>query len=155
MKAKTFFYFLLCALASLRLLLMGGELVTFEDLQGKDRQEVELRGFLYRSPDGRVILANEPNLKTCCVGSSRKISSQLVVKGDFPSNLPSTAVTMQGHLTHSLVRDDEGNLIQSYQLTDARVLTDVASGWRLTWMMLIMGLCFGLFLFWHFFKRTR
>ena len=59
-------------------------------------QEVEMRGFLYTAPDGRLILADEPNLKTCCVGSPHKKQEQVTIIGG--EHLPKTnrAVTLKG-----------------------------------------------------------
>lgn len=46
-----------------------------------EEQMVKIRGFLYRSETGRIILAKEPGLKTCCVGAPAQADRQVVVEG--------------------------------------------------------------------------
>ena len=67
-----------------------------ETIQGK---RVEIRGFLYETKQSQAILAAEPNLKSCCVGSEAKKHKQIVVKGDVSSAIDrTTAVNIQGNL---------------------------------------------------------
>ncbi|KAF3362641.1 Uncharacterized protein PHSC3_000880 [Chlamydiales bacterium STE3] len=61
---------------------------------------VLLRGFLYQDKQGQWILASEPNLKSCCVGSESKRTHQIFVqpKGAFKTT-PKSAVTLKGEFT--------------------------------------------------------
>lgn len=62
-------------------------------------QLVTIRGFLYESPEASMVLAAEPNLKSCCVGSASKREKQLLVVGDLDStDGGGNAVTLQGNL---------------------------------------------------------
>lgn len=62
-------------------------------------QLIQIRGFLYKTNDSTLILAAEPNLKSCCIGSASKRHKQLLVSGkeEFPLN-QNTATTLQGNL---------------------------------------------------------
>lgn len=68
-------------------------------------QRIRIRGFLYQQ-ESSLILAGEPNLKTCCVGSAAKRHAQILVFGDIEKALEHmTPVIVEGHLTfdpHSL-----------------------------------------------------
>ena len=80
------------------------ETVTFELLMESDpgkfqQTEIAIRGFLYQS-NGQLILAAEPNLKSCCVANPTSIKRQIVVVGpDFNSVNTLFAVLLQGVLT--------------------------------------------------------
>lgn len=58
------------------------------------RKEVELKGFLFQASDGRWILADTPNLKTCCIGKS----DQLTLLGDFSDQTINAPLTVKGTL---------------------------------------------------------
>ena len=81
-------------------------LISFFDLDDtvfSNDQLITIRGFLYESPESQLILAAEPNLKTCCVGSASKRQKQLLVTGDIaPALTRSSAVTLQGNLVIAL-----------------------------------------------------
>jgi hypothetical protein len=64
---------------------------------------IEIRGFLYQADDSRTILAAEPNLKSCCVGSASKRHKQLLVDGNFTTN-NAFPVTLQGNLSVDFTR---------------------------------------------------
>jgi hypothetical protein len=46
-------------------------------------ETITMKGFLYKTPEGVWILSKEADLKTCCVGSSQKLGSQITLVGDF------------------------------------------------------------------------
>lgn len=79
-----------------------------EEIAKKERQNpnqinanpyIQIRGFLYETQDSHLILAAEPNLKSCCVGNSSKRDKQLLVTGNISkNNTQATPVTLQGHL---------------------------------------------------------
>ena len=65
----------------------------------RNGQVIEIRGFLYETVDSQVILAAEPNLKSCCVGSDSKKQKQMLVSGNIFSALDDrSAVTLRGNL---------------------------------------------------------
>lgn len=71
----------------------------FENAAQHDGQLVTIRGFLYESPEAYKVLAAEPNLKSCCVGSASKRERQLLVTGDLESaGSGGSAVTLKGTL---------------------------------------------------------
>lgn len=67
----------------------------FSDLNG---QLVAIRGFLYESSESQVILAAEPNLKSCCVGNASKRQKQLLIHGNIHPTTSNSAITLQGNL---------------------------------------------------------
>jgi hypothetical protein len=85
------------------------------------QKEVYLRGFLFKSEKGQWILSSEPNLKTCCIGSSKKVLSQVLLEGHFQDSFVNEAVTLQGLLLIDPQRDRDGNLVQMYILKNAEI----------------------------------
>lgn len=79
---------------------------TLESIQKRNAEKnivngtlIEIRGFLYRSADSKKVLAAEPNLKSCCIGSTSKRHRQLLLEGnidDMPDQYK--PVTLQGNL---------------------------------------------------------
>lgn len=61
-------------------------------------QRVEVRGFIYYLASKQWILAPEPNLQSCCLGSKEKARKQLLVQGSLPPSLSSSAIVIQGIL---------------------------------------------------------
>lgn len=73
-------------------------LINFADLSDFQNQEVEIRGFVYLSEKKEWILAEEPNLKSCCVGSESKANKQVMLPG-VKDELPKYQVLQfKGHL---------------------------------------------------------
>jgi len=81
-----------------------------------DNSEVLIRGFLYEKADGTWILASEPDLKTCCVGSTDKITKQIALSSDFEGGYTSYAVNMKGQFRVVPKKNAEGKLIHLYEL---------------------------------------
>jgi len=97
---------------------MTAKPITFQQLlhEGEDYlgQEVAVRGFLYRQNE-QLILAEQPNLKSCCIGNKK---NQLLISGMFPEEFSSFAQLIQGQLikNHS-----------SYMLVEAFSVQEEAS----------------------------
>jgi hypothetical protein len=74
---------------------------SFQELSQQDflNREVTIRGFLYLKEDGNWILAAEPNLKTCCLGSTQKAKSQIILDSNFEGFSSNKVVLIQGNLT--------------------------------------------------------
>jgi formylglycine-generating enzyme required for sulfatase activity len=61
-----------------------------------DHREIRIRGFLYQSTKGEWILAEEPNLKTCCIGSPNKAHAQIHLNKGFEGVVSSLPVLIKG-----------------------------------------------------------
>src|ERR1700721_3140065 len=46
-------------------------------------KEIQISGFLYQKESGKWILASQPNLKSCCIGSRDRIFQQIALADDF------------------------------------------------------------------------
>jgi len=78
--------------------------------------EVQIRGFLYVSKNDALVLAAEPNLRSCCVGKREMKNKQLIVSGDIKKDvIDGSAVLLQGRF----VADRDG-----YRLENASVVEE-------------------------------
>jgi hypothetical protein len=84
-------------------------------------QEDLVRGFVYKKEDGSWILAEEPNLKSCCIGSEKNLDKQIALKGDFSNVLPHRAVTVSGKLKEEPLWNDAGQKVQHWVLVDGKI----------------------------------
>jgi hypothetical protein len=79
-------------------------------------QEVVIRGFLYPKEGGQWILAAEPNLRSCCVGTAKNARRQFRVEfaGQVPDEAASTARSVKGyvHLADGYLRLSNAELAQ-------------------------------------------
>lgn len=96
--------------------------------------QVQIRGFLYQAPDQQWMIASEPNLKSCCIGSSNKIAHQILLSGNIPTLDFSHAVTIQGRFLIEPVWDSNGVLTKLYSIHDAKIISD--SSWPIKSMAL-------------------
>ena len=103
-------------------------------------REVTIRGFIYQSADQRWILASEPNLKTCCVGSMHKIWQQIIVEGEFESFPSNQVVKLAGKLQVDPVWDNKQSLKQVFRLENAQIVQEYH---HYNWLLL-SGLAIGL-----------
>lgn len=69
--------------------------ITFQELDDNLSHEVTIRGFLYQNSDHQWVLAEKPNLKSCCIAAER----QILLSGDFKETSIGNAITLQGQLT--------------------------------------------------------
>ena len=78
--------------------------------------EVQLKGFLFRSASSGWLLSSEPDLKSCCAGSPKKVLKQVSLDGNFDASLINKLVTIKGVFSIDLKKNLEGELIQVYSL---------------------------------------
>lgn len=111
-----------------------------------DRQIVEVRGFLYQNSEGQLVLANQPNLKSCCVGSQALIRQQIRVYGLMKPNL--SVVTLQGIFHLSADSNNEIGSLPYYSLKEPKVVSVGNKGYLSRCRDYIMSIEFlkGLFL---------
>jgi hypothetical protein len=62
----------------------------------KNRKEVVVEGFLYKSSENQWVLAKEPHLSSCCVGTKAKISNQLYIIGSKDSFVENEKISLKG-----------------------------------------------------------
>jgi hypothetical protein len=101
------------------------------ELSAFHQQTVKIRGFLYCNPGGQWILASEPNLKTCCIGSSEKIGQQITLSEPILTEALMHAITVQGIFVIDPIWIENGStqhLQQIYRM-DAPVLINTSKNW--------------------------
>lgn len=117
---RLFFLFIFCLSASC---LWSEVKLSFDQLESRSdaccNQEVEIRGFVYSRANGVQILASQPNLKSCCVGSASKIRNQIVLNGELSST--DQAINVRGILKIDPKHNDNGELTQLFVLDNPQV----------------------------------
>lgn len=83
---------------------------------------VRVRGFLYQDQHHHWILASQPNLKSCCIGNSKKVDQQIFLSSFTPSTSYKYAVTLEGTFYKEPILDKEGKLIQLYHMKNPTLL---------------------------------
>lgn len=92
-----------------------------QEIHPNEKGIVTLRGFLYQTPEGVWVLSQEPNLKSCCVGSASKVMNQLYVDGNFPDVPAGQVVSLSGVFKVDPKYTNEGKLTQYYTLSEAAI----------------------------------
>ena len=118
---------------------------TWEDFTSEEGNQIVIRGFLYPRDNKDWVLAKEPNLKSCCVGSPNKAKSQIVLMGDFPDQASLKTVIVSGIL-HK--REVEGKEI--YTLSEPQIIKH-SSNYTAFYGLLVAGIL--LFSFFRLNKR--
>ncbi|MGA8164071.1 MAG: hypothetical protein WB791_03480 [Waddliaceae bacterium] len=101
--------------------------LTFSDLAHASEhhnQWIHIRGFLYRRENGDWMIAKEPDLKTCCLGSRKKLFDQMPIYGDLRAGPHKHAVTVMGRLDALPTWDHEGKLVDLFHLKEAKILPE-------------------------------
>ena len=88
----------------------------------KDNLIVRIRGFLYSADGDNYVLADRPNLRSCCIGKKAKMNNQISVNGLQLHSLPSSALTLEGVL--KVHTGDDNNSIPLYSLEQARIISE-------------------------------
>lgn len=111
-------------------------LILFNSLRSEElaNTRVQIRGFLYATDEGQLVLASEPNLKSCCVASEAKKADQLFISGDIlPPNQAGLVVLAEGEL----VQDEQ----QRRWLKEAK-LVETRSDWK-SLLLCVILICLG------------
>lgn len=97
-----------------------------EILQVYQHQDVSIRGFVYRAKNGKVVLAAEPDLKTCCVANQGTIIRQVILQGDGLDDLAFSndgrVKEIQGRFEIEPLKDGNGDWEQIFVLHDAIII---------------------------------
>lgn len=101
--------------------------LSFGGLEQKEYsgEEVQVRGFYYETAEGRHVLASQPNLRSCCVGSRKKVSEQIALIGDLPAIPLKRAVTLQGNFSADPTYNEDDELIGLYYLKNIKLIDDI------------------------------
>lgn len=76
--------------------------LSFDDLsdakaiEQADGSSVRMRGFLYHKDDGTWILAAQPDVRSCCVGSKENAQRQVIVQGNILKDNYLSVVALEG-----------------------------------------------------------
>lgn len=114
------------------------------------QKEVQIRGFLYQKENGCWVLAPEPNLKSCCVGSKENVAQQLIIEGEIADASPSRSISLRGHFSVAPQWESDGTMTQLYKLEKSIVLPE---GWPLSTIVFAGVLIFSLLLIWILMRR--
>jgi hypothetical protein len=82
-------------------------------------QEVEVRGFLYQSMAGDLVLRAESGLKSCCVHTGVLGDRQIIIKSPDKLALSTSVVALVGTFKIDKTHDAQGRLIQTFVLENA------------------------------------
>ena len=115
--------------------------ISFQELSNCKTQysglEVVVKGFVYENREGIAILADEPNLKTCCIGSLNNHPGQIMLSGFRPTEKSHQVVALQG----KLYSDGQG-----YRLEQAALIQEALFPMNTVKILLIITIFAGFFL---------
>lgn len=122
------------------------DLMDEEELTALSGSTVRVKGFAYKTEEGRWILSDRPNLKCCCVGNEKNIRSQVVVADPFEMENTSRPVTLEGTIAFD-PKISEGKLVQYTKLSGAQLVEEPADS-SFFWMLgaLAAAVCIGLWI---------
>lgn len=84
-------------------------------LSNVENKQVRIRGFLYQNAQGEWILASQPNLKSCCVGTPSKFHQQIFISNHLSPASTAYVSTIEGIFrihSHNLYRLEQAYLIE-------------------------------------------
>ncbi len=114
-----------------------------ESLQ--DGTLIQIRGFLYQRPNGTLILASQPDLKSCCTREGSEVKQQLILKEKGNSLLMQQfAVTLEGIFKIDPQFNLDGQLVQLYVLEQVHLVSQnpFFSLWKIMQVVIILILLY-------------
>lgn len=121
--------------------------ISFQDLaqESPDQyigKQIEIRGFPYQSESGDWILAGEPQLKSCCVGSPQNAKKQIWLD-HLESKLPLyQAISVSGELSYYNGR---------YTLSHVQLIDTQTHSWKI--ISVAAAACLGCLMVLYFIRR--
>lgn len=104
-------------------------------------QKVRIRGFIFKSDSGEWILAAEPNLKSCCVGSRERANQQIVILGEVGEiGMSGQVIDVEGTLVIDPIKDSDGRWRRIYTLNEAVVIQEVSRDSPLVPLLILISL---------------
>lgn len=101
-------------------------------------KDCRIHGFIYQKDHDTAILANEPNLKSCCVGSVYKIHTQIVCRGLKNIEPSNSIVIIKGDLC------SKGN---TYELLNAQIITQNRFPYTIVTVIVILASCLIIYIY--------
>ena len=123
------------------------EPLAFHELsqQQLDQKHIKIRGFLYQTANGKWILADEPNLKSCCIG--KKAAQQIFLEDFQAPPLSNSVVEIAGFLTFEPSWNSHGKMEKLYVLKNAVILPPEDNPYCWVLLACIPAGCSGFWLF--------
>jgi len=110
-----------------------------------------LRGYIYRSKEGHFILSDTPDLKSCCVGVSHKLDTQLKLLADDVHPNMHVPYDVKGRFHFSPKMNESGILVEKYSLSEV----SIAPAQKSHFLSISVGVILFLFLLRKVLKRFR
>ncbi len=108
---------------SLHLNASGRDLALADLAMVEDGASVQVRGFLYQRMDGDWILASEPDLKSCCVGSEKKSANQLwVTMSNPPATAPIGVSSLKGFVRRDLTGKNPRYVLDAAEIQERTII---------------------------------
>lgn len=99
------------------------------ELRQVEGHHIRIRGFLYSLEDGGMVLAADPDLKSCCIGSSSLVHRQIAMPGFTDKGIErGRAVLVEGEFIVAKSKNGEGKLRQLFALEKAAVIVEGSDG---------------------------
>ncbi len=147
-------FFIFCGLCALLLSPLSGEELTLltlhkakKELQSRDprlilpkllrpyhRHHISVQGYLYETPSGDWVIADRPNMKSCCIGSEKELFQQIFVEMDQKPPGHNKLVRAEGTFQVDVLKNQDGGYVRIYSLQDATVAALGRS--RMPWLTL-------------------
>lgn len=100
---------------------------------------IQIRGFLYLQDNQSYLLSSQPNLRSCCMGVSHKMTEQIVIPNlaNPPSEIVQYPVLIEGNLVAELTSSEAQEFSYKFILTNAVLKESYHS---FSWLTLVISL---------------
>jgi len=100
-----------------------------------DGKVVEIKGFLYKDSRGNTILANEPNLKTCCISAKQE---QIRLLGNIDISCQSRPFLVRGHYSIKAMECKQSNFNYPLYTIDPVIIHAASPEKNTMWVFLLL-----------------
>lgn len=96
-------------------------LVLPSSLKNYHQQTVSIKGYVFEAPAGDWVLAGEPSLRSCCIGSEKEVFNQVYLECKKDPTYHNKEVIVEGVFTVEVLKNIDGEFVRVYTLKDAEV----------------------------------